>query len=433
MNAPTDPADNPHSAFAEDERWIRPDPSGWWRGWLAAAPHDGRGLRRWLLWIRWTGRKSAGARALTALDLLLKPIFSVKGALIEMRTYGPRVKQTHGVDGFTQFCGLVKTQLVAGLPPIAYYKFQLYLPERRAGIGDYFEQTTQILHLLRNRLPDASDRMVFRAKRQFEDWCRDHGLDTVHNLLEVMGDEVLYRSDVPVPAGDLFSKPSNAGLGKGVGKWRHELVDGRSLWRGEDGVARDLAGLEAELKRQSQEWGRPFVLQACLTNHPAIRSLGNGSLCTLRVMTLRNYPDAAEPLVMVLRIGTGDSPADNFDLGGIATPIDLDTGRCGRAIAKRGDYPLHRLTMNPDNGAVIEGLELPYWREVLALAVRAHTLLQYPTPVVGWDVAVLADGPILIEANGLPCPYVAQMPTGVPLGGSRYAGCLVFKSAFGLD
>jgi hypothetical protein len=430
----SDSTEGRFSGFSEDERWIRPDPSGWWRGWLAAAPHDARGVRRWLLWIRWTGRKNARARVHMVLDLLLKPVFGIKGALIEMRKYASRVKQAHGAGYLAQFLGLLKIQVVAGLPPIAYYKFQLYLPERRAGIASYVEQTTDILHLLRNRLPDASDRMIFRDKRQFEDWCRGHGLATIHNIIEVMGDEVVYRFADPVPAVDLFSKPGNASLGMGVARWRHEYCDGRSAWRGKDGTLRDIAGLEAELNRQSRESGRPFVLQRCLVNHPVIRALGNGALCTLRVMTVRDHSCTAQPLLMVLRIATGDCPADNFDLGGIATPVDLETGRCGRAIAKRGDYPLHRLSANPENGAVIEGLELPYWREAIALAVRAHTALEYSTPVVGWDIAVLEQGPILVEANGLPCAYVAQMPTGLPLGRSRYADCVVsrLKAAFNL-
>lgn len=95
---------------------------------------------------------------------------------------------------------------------------------------------------------------------------------------------------------------------------------------------------------------------------------------------------------------------------------------------------MDRLTNNPDSGARIEGLELPHWREAIALAVGAHEALEYRLPVMGWDVAILEDGPIFIEANRFPCGAVAQMPTGLPLGASAFAPCVVdaLKTGFNL-
>jgi hypothetical protein len=74
---------------------------------------------------------------------------------------------------------------------------------------------------------------------------------------------------------------------------------------------------------------------------------------------------------------------------------------------------------------VIAGLTIPCWAECVARACRAHGLIEAQVPVIGWDVAVLEDGPILVEANHLPCGNLAQMPAGFPLGASPFAEVVV--------
>ena len=53
------------------------------------------------------------------------------------------------------------------------------------------------------------------------------------------------------------------------------------------------------------------------------------------------------------------------------------------------------------SGGTIAGRKLLYWSETIDLVQRAHAA--FPDRVIiGWDVAILADGPCLVEGNGGP-------------------------------
>ncbi|MDX9740688.1 MAG: sugar-transfer associated ATP-grasp domain-containing protein [Gammaproteobacteria bacterium] len=419
--------------FGKDPRWVRPDPQGFWRWWLAGAGEEGRALRRWLVWVWWTKPRSFRSRVGIVVDSLLSPVFIVRDAWLQVRQCGEKVTRLHGISPIRQFLEAVGLRFGSGLPPIAYYKYQLFAPERRADAHAYLVDTARLQQVLMQRLPWTSDKAILSSKRAFEDWCVAHGLSTVRSLLEIDGDVVVRRADTPLPAADLFVKPTNWRQGKGAEKLVHETVEGESVWVTRKGERIPADALEGYLKARSREIERPLLVQRCLVNHPLIHALGNGSLCTFRVTTVRDYPAPAELLSSILRIGLGNALADNFDLGGIATMVDPRTGRCGKAIAKRGDYPVDHLAVNPDTGVPIEGVELPYWRETIELAIRAHSQLEYATPAVGWDVAVLEDGPVLVEGNSLPCHNIVQMPEPMALGNTNFGRYLAraLRRAFG--
>jgi hypothetical protein len=73
-------------------------------------------------------------------------------------------------------------------------------------------------------------------------------------------------------------------------------------------------------------------------------------------------------------------------------------------------------------GMGIAGTRLPYWPESVELALRAHGRLG-EIPCVGWDVAVLERGPLLLEGNASPGVQLLQMPSGRPLGATEYPRC----------
>lgn len=167
---------------------------------------------------------------------------------------------------------------------------------------------------------------------------------------------------------------------------------------------------------------RRILLQQCLRNHRALLPLTPGGLCTVRLQTYRWPGGQPELLFAAYKMPVGDAPADNFHYGGIVAPVDVTTGRLGPAIHRRGKL-IAGIERHPDLGTRIEGHEIPFWAEARQLVLRAHAAVPR-IAAVGWDVAVLDDGPVLVEGNSLPNPDIAQAPSGVPLGATPFVRCL---------
>jgi hypothetical protein len=105
--------------------------------------------------------------------------------------------------------------------------------------------------------------------------------------------------------------------------------------------------------------------------------------------------------------------------------VDPISGRLGAAVRKHPRFYGRQFDAHPDTGAAIMGRQLPHWGAALSLVLRAHAAIDWPgVPVVGWDVAFVSDGPLLLEGNNIPCATLAQMPSGVPLADTPFLECL---------
>ncbi len=124
---------------------------------------------------------------------------------------------------------------------------------------------------------------------------------------------------------------------------------------------------------------------------------------TIRLLTMVD-PDTQEPFIPIAtqRIGTAASaPVDNWHAGGIAAPIDLETGVLGAAAVHAEGIQRTWQAKHPETGSQIEGVEVPYWEAIKDTILRTVRLMPY-LKHVGWDIALADDGPWVIEANGLP-------------------------------
>jgi hypothetical protein len=120
-----------------------------------------------------------------------------------------------------------------------------------------------------------------------------------------------------------------------------------------------------------------------------------------------------------------DSAVDNFHAGGIASAVDVATGRLGPAtgLGRGGDFSWHE--RHPVTGGVIVGRILPNWPEAVALATHAHRLLGKRI-VVGWDIGFLPDGPCLVEGNAGPDADIHQRVELRPIGNGRFGELMAF-------
>lgn len=215
----------------------------------------------------------------------------------------------------------------------------------------------------------------------------------------------------PVEAGDLLIKPARGEGGRGVAFLDPPAPDQIAPW------------LTAAFTNRSGNW----IIQQRVMTHSALRDLALGALSTARITTILNERGEPEPVSAVLRLASDpNAQVDNMKAGGLLTPIDLTTGALGLACKGYGggDYARHPVT-----DALIEGRIVPWWDEAKRLAMDAHAGAFADYALIGWDVGLCADGPILIEGNAKPGVLMPQRACRKGLGGGRYGELLAWHLA----
>lgn len=140
-----------------------------------------------------------------------------------------------------------------------------------------------------------------------------------------------------------------------------------------------------------------MFLEELIVQHKKMNTLCSSSVNTLRVMTFVNN-NKSEILYAALRVGNGVYEVDNFHKGGMGVSIDTRTGKLkGEAI----DKDLNHFKKHPKTNIYFNNYEIPYWNEVKELVLKA-ALVNQKIQVVGWDVAITKNGPVLVEGNRRP-------------------------------
>jgi hypothetical protein len=355
------------------------------------------------------------------------PVWAMLEALRFSLKLGPRVRMETGKSRTRQFGEQVALAWRQLIPPAAYYMFELYLDAHRRRADEYLlraETKGGAFFLLRPRDFDPNRRNPFRDKAAFAAECAAAGLRAAPVLARFEKGRVKSRMPEALPPIDLFVKLSEGKGGRGAECWRHE----NTRWR-RGRLSFDDDGLMAHLADHSRVGA--LLLQPRLINHPELDAINLGALSTLRMVTALDEAERPELIGAVLRMPSrADSAVDNFHAGGIAAPVDPATGRLG-AASDMGLKPNTRWhDAHPVTGGKIAGRILPYWSEAKTLVTQAHARLG-DRVVIGWDVAILADGPAIVEANGLPDQDILQRILKAPLGEARFGQLLAHHLTHG--
>ena len=176
-----------------------------------------------------------------------------------------------------------------------------------------------------------------------------------------------------------------------------------------NGAVADEAAL-----RELSKTRRDFLVTTIAEQGTYISSIFPHSVSTVRVNTVVD-PATGKAFVSEAfhRIGTAASaPVDNWSQGGLLAPIDVDTGRIGRASAKPVNGTLRWVDTHPDTGAQILGVVIPCWRQVIAGLIAA-TESYREMYTAAWDVVVREDGWCVLEANNFPDIDARQLTGGL--------------------
>ena len=143
-----------------------------------------------------------------------------------------------------------------------------------------------------------------------------------------------------------------------------------------------------ELVIQNKEWSK----------------LNPKSLNTVRVVTYC-LNGKSKVLFAVARIGSGKSIVDNFHQGGVGVKVNIEKGCLeGNTIDKANNENPNTLLTN----VKVDGFKIPYWKEIIQMTEEAAKVNDNVN-IVGWDVGITDDGPLLIEGNRGPGMDIIQV------------------------
>jgi hypothetical protein len=328
-----------------------------------------------------------------------------------------------------QLLDQLRLYLTAGVLPPWYYIFELHRQPSTTHARNFifrWESKGGVLRLFKEGPRSPLSELANKA--EFAEQCRCHQLRTPAVLAVFAdGQSHLKRDPVELEA-DLFVKPVCGRGGKGAQRWD---FDGRFYQSSSDEQLTSEA-LLSKLAHKSRT--TPLLAQDRLHNHPALEPLNNDALSTVRVLTCLNEMGVPEIVGAAMRMAIGSNHVvDNLHAGGIAASVDIDTGVLGPASNLGADSSFGWTDHHPVSGARITGTQLPMWPEVCDFALRAHRAFD-DRVLVGWDIAITPDGPVLVEGNGAPDLDIMQRFIRRGLMAARLGVLLSFHvSQLGLD
>jgi len=332
------------------------------------------------------------------LALLLWPFALLTLSFLFLLKNGRAIAAQYGRPLHRQFLDQLCLYIAAGILPPMYYVYELHrrpLPRHARNFLLRSETKGGVFHILNGEQRRSSS--IVSDKAAFADHFREHRIATVPTLAVFRGGRIYGDRPLEDFRTDLFVKPVVGKGGRGGQRWDYV---GSERYRSSTGLVLSQGGLfERWLKKSGR---KPLLVQRRVLNHPDLFSLNNGALSTVRVLTCLDEHGEPELIAAVLRMAIGSNRVvDNAHAGGIAAAVDIETGALGPASDLGTRVKLGWLDRHPTSGAQIEGVQLPHWQSVRSLVQSAHSTVPGAV-LLGWDVAITAERPLLIEANGGP-------------------------------
>tara|TARA_R110000868_G_scaffold193351_1_gene438219 strand:- start:14767 stop:15804 length:1038 start_codon:yes stop_codon:yes gene_type:complete len=143
-----------------------------------------------------------------------------------------------------------------------------------------------------------------------------------------------------------------------------------------------------------------FIFQEALEQHEDLSTIFPHSINTLRIETYLTRNGSIEILGGMIRFGCGESVIDNLSAGGLFVPINMDEG----TLMEKGITNLltgaHNYSCHPTTNFVFLNFKIPFFKETIDLCKKFAQII--PNKLIGWDVAITPNGPVIIEGNHNP-------------------------------
>lgn len=206
---------------------------------------------------------------------------------------------------------------------------------------------------------------------------------------------------------EFIVKPALGVFGQGVDLYRR---DGQSFedWSGQAFSAASLYDHLRAVPRYKR-----LVFQERVFNDPDIQTMtGTRSLQTARIVTWVTKEGQVALYHTHLKLILKNNLLDNFSVGrsgNMMVDIDPATGQLAASTAATADrVGLEYVPAHPVTNVTIAGTLLPHWSATRQLIERVARLF-LPLRTIGWDLAITADGPVIIEGNAFWGPSTPKL------------------------
>lgn len=156
------------------------------------------------------------------------------------------------------------------------------------------------------------------------------------------------------------------------------------------------------------------VIEEFIIQNPVLNRFNANSVNTIRFYSISSRKKAviadgrhADIATATVKLGGSNAVVDNLHAGhGVCAAVDLKTGEIiTNGIDWNGNAYIH----HPRSKVKIKGTIIPFIKEAQEMIYAAIDLLKIEG-VIGWDIAIGQNGPILVEPNVLPDPVFVNLP-----------------------
>ncbi|MDO6605156.1 sugar-transfer associated ATP-grasp domain-containing protein [Arenibacter palladensis] len=272
--------------------------------------------------------------------------------------------------------------------------------------------------LYRKNVFNYKDYLSLKENRRLLQWSCSHGKEQIvlaENKL--LFEEFLGKNNIPTPQiyfhnsknrftykGDVFEIETKKDLASLLEKVFNEEKVEYFFCKPIDGImGGNIFIIEKKTHRKIADilinlvFSKAFIFQELIQQHEVLKKINYSSLNTLRIVTYKNKKNELEVLSGFIRVGRKGAIVDNAHAGGIVVPFNKETGKVcaeGLQLIDNGGGIFHK---HPDTEVIFDNFQIPHYTQVKELVTKASSF--FKLPLLGWDVAITPNGPIIVEVN----------------------------------
>ena len=145
---------------------------------------------------------------------------------------------------------------------------------------------------------------------------------------------------------------------------------------------------------------REFLIQEKVHQHPLMNELNPSCLNTLRLITVQRGKEIIY-FKGYLRVGINNNFVDNGLSGNIFVGFNQESGTLfGPAQIDGMEVISQSFERHPQTLKSFTGFQIPYFKEACDMVKELHRLFRQFF-IVGWDIGITENGPVVIEGNNI--------------------------------